>query len=76
MDGLMAADVVDALLEDRRRDAARYRRVVAARRARRSLQVVPAWRVRLGRALITVGSVVGQTTTSRGLTPRRTGGAR
>jgi hypothetical protein len=75
MHTLMAAEV-NARLDERRRDADRYRRVAAARRARRSLQAVPAWRVRLGRALITAGSVMGGTTTSRRLTPRRTGGAR
>lgn len=72
----MVSELVDVLLEERRRDAARYRRTAAARRARRSLREVPAWRVYLGRSLIAAGSAVGGTTAARTLVPRRTGGAR
>ncbi|MBW3603647.1 MAG: hypothetical protein KY460_01850 [Actinobacteria bacterium] len=72
----MVAEVVEATLEERRREAARHNRVAAARRTRRSSGVTPAWRVHVGRVLIAAGSIVGGQAASGGLDVRRAGGAR
>jgi hypothetical protein len=58
----MMNEVVETMLSDRRREAARQRRIAAARRAGRSQHDVAAWRIRVGSLLIAAGSVVGGAT--------------
>jgi hypothetical protein len=51
-------DVVEVMLAERRRDAARQRRIAGARRAGRAQRGSPAWRVRVGGWLVTAGSAI------------------
>lgn len=67
----MMNEVVEATLAERRREAARQRRIVTARRARAARRGVPTWRARIGRALIAVGSAIGQTDGGTHATPRQ-----
>jgi hypothetical protein len=52
-------DVVEAMLAERRREAARQRRIGGARRVAAARRRVPEWRVRVGGWLVAAGSTIG-----------------
>lgn len=54
----MMNEVVEAILSDRRREAAKQRRIAIARRAASGDMGVPAWRVRVGGWLFAAGAAI------------------